>query len=387
MLSLQYLNKRLKKNHIEQILTNYNIKYTTMKKEIENKINIMIKTFTEDISAFLNNLEEIAEKKHQIKTIESNQNELESLREQAKENNHEKNKLRREIELLRIEINRLKSNSSNNNSNNNNNTTSHSSRKKINFSPNSPSSKDISYQCLNTISNFNNITSPLRKSKDTSSLLLRTEKKEKKEIKDSRIFKSPQVSQIKKSKKKINDLNSKENSNNIIKNIRKKEINKTHKNTLSCSTSEVIIESNKNEKNSTYSLAYKNKKLNNKISSNKGKIKNNKSSKFVKNIEKSNKNSTFIQSEKQINKKIDILKNKENEKIPKDNEEYSSEKENNIDIEDDNIENKSKTTTEDNEEEITIIDEEINEMNLLEEEILSLMGKIKEFKQQNNDLT
>ena len=387
MLSLQYLNKRLKKNHIEQILTNYNIKYTTMKKEIENKINIMIKTFTEDISAFLNNLEEIAEKKHQIKTIESNQNELESLREQAKENNHEKNKLRREIELLRIEINRLKSNSSNNNSNNNNNTTSHSSRKKINFSPNSPSSKDISYQCLNTISNFNNITSPLRKSKDTSSLLLRTEKKEKKEIKDSRIFKSPQVSQIKKSKKKITDLNSKENSNNIIKNIRKKEINKTHKNTLSSSTSEVITESNKNEKNSTYSLAYKNKKLNNKISSNKGKIKNNKSSKFVKNIEKSNKNSTFIQSEKQINKKIDILKNKENEKIPKDNEEYSSEKENNIDIEDDNIENKSKTTTEDNEEEITIIDEEINEMNLLEEEILSLMGKIKEFKQQNNDLT
>ena len=386
MLSLQYLNKRLKKNHIEQILTNYNIKYTTMKKEIENKINIMIKTFTEDISAFLNNLEEIAEKKHQIKTIESNQNELESLREQAKENNHEKNKLRREIELLRIEINRLKSSSSNNNSNNNN-ITSHSSRKKINFSPNSPSSKDISYQCLNTISNFNNITSPLRKSKDTSSLLLRTEKKEKKEIKDSRIFKSPQVTQIKKSKKKITDLNSKENSNNIIKNIRKKEINKTHKNTLSCSTSEVITESNKNEKNSTYSLAYKNKKLNNKINSNKEKIKNNKSSKFVKNIEKSNKNSTFIQSEKQINKKIDILKNKENEKIPKDNEEYSSEKENNIDIEDDNIENKSKTTTEDNEEELTIIDEEINEMNLLEEEILSLMGKIKEFKQQNNDLT
>ena len=34
-----------------------------------------------------------------------------------------------------------------------------------------------------------------------------------------------------------------------------------------------------------------------------------------------------------------------------------------------------------------MIDEEISEMNLLEEEILSLMGQIKEFKQQNNDLT
>ena len=34
-----------------------------MKKEIENKINMMIKAFTEDISAFFNNMEEIAEEK------------------------------------------------------------------------------------------------------------------------------------------------------------------------------------------------------------------------------------------------------------------------------------------------------------------------------------
>ena len=165
MLSSQYFNKGLKKNHIEKILTNYTIKYTTMRKEIENKINIMIKTFTEDISAFLNNMEEIAEQKQQIKNIESNQNELETLREQAKENNQERNKLKREIEILRIEINRLKSSSTNNNNNNNNNnnSTTNSSRKKINFTPYSPSSKDISYQGLNTISNFHNITSPIRK--------------------------------------------------------------------------------------------------------------------------------------------------------------------------------------------------------------------------------
>ena len=395
MLSLQYLNKRLKKSHIEKILANYNIKYTTMKKEIENKINIMIKTFTEDISAFLNNMEEIAEQKQQIKNIESNQNELESLREQAKENNQERNKLKREIEILRIEINRLKSSSTgnNNNNNNNNNSTTNSSRKKINFTPYSPSSKDISYQGLNTISNFHNITSPIRKSKDTSSLLLKTERKEKKEIKeikenkDSRIFKSPQVTQIKKTKKKISDLNPKENSNNLIKtNIRKREINKTHKNALSYSTSEVITEPNKNEKNPTYSSAYKNKKLNNKIN-NKEKLNKKNSSKLVKKEDKNNKNTTFIQSDTQVNKKIDALKKNERDTLPKENEEYSSEKENNTDNEDDNNESKSKITTEDNEEEVTMIDEEISEMKLLEEQILSLMGQLKEFKQQNNDLT
>ena len=63
MLQLQYLSTKLKKTHIEQILSNYNIKYTTMKKEIENKIEIMIKTFNQDISSYLNNMEEIAEQK------------------------------------------------------------------------------------------------------------------------------------------------------------------------------------------------------------------------------------------------------------------------------------------------------------------------------------
>ena len=198
MLSPQYLNKRLKKNHIEQILTNYNIKYTTMKKDIENKINIMIKTFTEDISAFLNNMEEIAKQKEQIKNIENNQNELESLREQLKEKVHEQTQLRREIELLRIENNRLKAIP--------NNITKNNSKKKLIASPSSPSNKDSKYQGLNTISNFQ---SPMKRSKDSSSLLLKTEKKDKKEkIKDSRIFKSPQNIQMKKTTKKINEFNS-----------------------------------------------------------------------------------------------------------------------------------------------------------------------------------
>ena len=108
MLSLQYFNNRLKKTHIDKIIANYNIKYTTMKKEIDNKINIMIKTVTQDINSFLTNMEEIAEEKQKLKSLEINQNELETLKEQLKDKIHEQTKLRREIELLRIENKNLK---------------------------------------------------------------------------------------------------------------------------------------------------------------------------------------------------------------------------------------------------------------------------------------
>jgi cell shape-determining protein MreC len=85
-----------------------------MKREIENKINVMIKTFTQDISAFLNNMEEVVEEKEKLKTFDLNQSELETLREQMKEKIHIQTKLRTEIEILRIENNRLKALSNNN---------------------------------------------------------------------------------------------------------------------------------------------------------------------------------------------------------------------------------------------------------------------------------
>ena len=378
MLSLQYLNKRLKKNHIEQILTNYNIKYTTMRKDIENKINIMIKTFTEDISAFLNNMEEIAEQKQQIKNIENNQNELESLKEQLKEKVHEQTQLKREMELLRIENNRLKATPNNISKNN--------SKKKFIVSPSSPSNKDNKYQGLNTISNFQ---SPMKRSKGSSSLLLKTEKKDKKEkIKDSRIFKSPQNIQMKKTKK-INEFNSSDIGNNKTKTLRKKEINKTHKNILSFSSSDIMSEPNKKNTNlnSSKRLPNKDKKIN--TTNKKDNTKNNKNGISDKKIENKSKNI--------VNKSLNLIsKNKEESKILKqsennvnnqikESEDYSSEKEN-ITYNDENNESKSKITTEDNEEELSIIDEEISEMNCMEEEILSLMDQIKEFKQ-NNGLT
>ena len=122
MLSLQYLNKRLKKDHIEKILENYNIKYTTLRKEIDNKINVMMKTITQDLSAFLNNMEDVAAEKEKIKSHEINQNEIETLREQVKDKIHEHTKLKREIEMFKTENNRLKA-LSNNSSNYQTNTT------------------------------------------------------------------------------------------------------------------------------------------------------------------------------------------------------------------------------------------------------------------------
>ena len=41
----------------------------------------MIKVFNQDISVFLNNIEEIAEEKQKLKKLKRNQNELESVRE------------------------------------------------------------------------------------------------------------------------------------------------------------------------------------------------------------------------------------------------------------------------------------------------------------------
>ena len=375
MLSLQYLNKRLKKSHIEQIQNNYNIKYTTMKKEIENKINIMIKTFNDDISAFLNNMQEVAEQKQQLKSLENKESEVESLREKIKDSIHEKTKLRREIELLRIENNRLKYYSNTNNNVN-------SSRKKL-FSP-SATSRENAYQPLNTVSNFHSslITSPKNKPKDNNSILIKTEKKEKKErkeIKDSRLFKSPQVEQFKKTKKKLSISNV---ENNKTKGIdRKKEKTKT---LLSFSTSQII-----NKKNLNYGSS-KNLMKKNKITyrSNKDFNKTTNNSLLGKKILNANKKEaakSLFNQKKELSKTKTESENLVVDKI-KQSEEYSSEKYSSSSSEE-SIKSKSKITIEDiDDEEQTMIEDEISEMNFIEEEILSVMEQIKEFKEQNFEI-
>ena len=374
MLSLQYLNKRLKKSHIEQIQNNYNIKYTTMKKEIENKINIMIKTFNDDISAFLNNMQDVAEQKQQLKSLENKESEVESLREKIKDSIHEKTKLRREIELLRIENNRLKYYSNTNGNVN-------SSRKKL-FSP-SATSRENPYQPLNTVSNFHSslITSPKNKPKDNNSILIKTEKKEKKERKekkDSRLFKSPQIEQLKKTKKQLSISNV---ENNKTKGIdRKKEKTKT---LLSFSTSQIINKKNNLNYGSSKNLMKKNKIT---YRSNKDFNKTTNNSLLGKKILNVNKKETTKSS---FNQKKELSKTKiESENFVADkikqSEEYSSEKYSSSSSEESN---KSKISIEYNDdEEQTMIDDEISEMNFIEEEILSVMEQIKEFKDQNFEI-
>ena len=376
MLSIQYLNKRLKKSHIEKILANYTIKYTTMKKEIDSKIDAMIKTFTQDISGFLDNVEEVAEEKEKIKSFEQNKNELETLREQVKDKIHEQTKLRREVELLKIENNRLKAIS-----NNNNNNTIYSSRKKM-FSP--PHRDNNNHQALNTISNFDrqSLNSPLKKQKDVKSLILNSDRKEKKEIKDSKLFKSPQASTMRDNKKKIKESNENENKSKKLGESKKKE--KKNNNNLLSFSSEANLEPKK--KNSLFgsakNLINKNKRINDTPKNKNNEINKKNDIKKGENIKNKNINNTS--KNKQMPKSLtkqEYLRKKDKKK---ESEENSFEKET-FTNNDENNESKSKITTEDYEEEQTYIDQEINEMNDFEEEILSLIGHINEFKQENNN--
>ena len=381
MLSIQYLNKRLKKNHIEKILENYNIKYTTLKKEIDNKINIMLKTITQDISAFLSNMEDVAAEKERIKSHEINQNEIETLRDQVKDKIHEQTKLRREIEILRIENNRLKSlsNSSANRVS--------SQKKRTAFS-----SKEKTYtQPLNTISNFQSATvrSSIKKPKDVKSLCLKTDRREKKENLDSRLFKSPQASQLRKAQQKMNEYNLDDSSNKKKANLQKTDKKRqTHKSLLSYTTNDTTTEPNKKNPiyGSTKNLLSKNKKIidvtlkkNNNILG-----KNTFTKKGEKTLNKTQNNFNKNKDNTKSSGKSRFFTNKEK---TKEDEEFSSEKENNtenITVCDENNESKSKTT-EDNEEEQTYIDDEIKEIDDIEEDILSLMEQIKDFKQENQE--
>ena len=108
MLQNQYYNSKLTKNHIEKILSNYNIKYNTMKNEIDAKFNNMIKLFINDIKAFLENIEEISNERKKIKEAENHEIELVLLKSKLEEKNKIENQLRTELELLIKENENLK---------------------------------------------------------------------------------------------------------------------------------------------------------------------------------------------------------------------------------------------------------------------------------------
>ena len=373
MLQLQYLSSKLQKKHIDQILSNFNIKYTTMKNEIENKINIMIKTFNQDISTFLNNMEEIAEEKQKLKQLERNQNELESVREQLKDKIHEQTKLKREIELLKIENNRLKKGYKSNKN----------SRRIF-----SPINSDNNYH----ISNNTSINERQKKIKESKLLFFKTKKKEKKEDKKTR-FKSPLNFDLR-NRKKIGVLNLDENTKIDKTKTNCKKFVKHKKNAFSSLNIEVKIEPNINKnKKSQRSILTKNPKddliiIKRRIFDKKGNLgksilNNNKTE--IKNNDQFYNNTTgnfYNNNNKtQISKTLNEPEKEKIISVTKRSEDKSIDRKSSSSNED---ESKSGTTSEIESEDLNI-DEEINEMNDLEDEILSLMDEIKDFKKNNKN--
>ena len=403
MLQLQYLNTKLQKKHIDQILSNYNIKYTTMKNEIGNKINLMIKSFNQDISEFLNNMAEIADQKQQLKHLERNQNELETVREQLKDKIHEQTKLKREIELLKMENTRLKNFNSNNNSN--------SSQRLL-----SPTSRGITQSSNGIILNQTQ-----KKLKVTKSNFYRTEKKEKsKEIR----FKSPLNFGLR-HKKKITDLvldekhkNNKtifkkeSNFGNMKKNFLYNSVNtefKTEPNTnKSIKSTKNMFNKNKEDFIVVKKRIYKNENLTKSINNTKIKlIKKNNNNKLFNSTSQNFKKVKKIISKnifnKGNNKTLEVKKEKEKEDDENEKKDNITNKENTYSSENSSSDNesrsrsisrsrsksksrsrsKSKSRMTENVDDKTI-DEEIDEMNILEDEILSLMEQIKDFKKEKD---
>ena len=108
MLQLQYYNSSLKNKHINKILNTYRIKYTQMKNEIESKVNQMMKFVLNDILNFLENIEEVAERKHKINEYDSMVKELEIARAKIKDKASIEHKLKNEVEALQQENSLLK---------------------------------------------------------------------------------------------------------------------------------------------------------------------------------------------------------------------------------------------------------------------------------------
>ena len=388
MYQSQYLNAKLQKKHIEQILANYNIKYTTMKNEIENKINIMIKAFNQDISDFLNNMEEIASQKQKLKQLERNQIELESTREELKDKIHEQTKLKRDIELLKMENTRLKNicnnQSGNHTRNNSRRIFSPTFRDSIQKSTNTPLMNQTQKKLTITKSYFNKtekkdiqqernkspLNAGLRKTHKISGLPLDeknktiiTKLKEKEKEKEKELFYNRLSTEIKK-----------EQTKTIFKNL------KSHQN----------IFKNKNKDNKGGLLAIKNKILrkNNKSfnKNTKARIKNKDNSqllnKTTRNFNKKKISKTIVINNTDNTNTNIATETKKNENDYVDKENIS----NSDNINDNDMESKSQSSFENFDEE-KLVEDEINEMNEIEDEILSLMGQIKDFEKSHKNIT
>jgi len=102
MFQVQYLNQALNKNQIERIISNYNIKYTTLKREINLKIDHLIDIMLKDLSQFYEGIQQNSKDKEIQKNYEKAKNEIQLLNIQLKQKTHNETKLRQEIEGLKM---------------------------------------------------------------------------------------------------------------------------------------------------------------------------------------------------------------------------------------------------------------------------------------------
>lgn len=262
MLQLQYYNHKLTQNQIEKILNNYNIKYNTIKKEIDSKFNSLIKQCVSDIREFLENIEEIANERKKIKEAENIQMEVSILKSKLEEKLINENKMKQEIDILTKENSSLKtrlkihSNISKSKKNNNNDlsknnssilkTESSSNKNRTKF-PNSykGQKKDKDYNSKKVIKSCANKTKKIEKNRYNNHMSVSVEKKTHKNI-DS--LKSASI-QLKTnySTEKRNNFNKKNRV--IIKNKNKKnDSTKSQKKFLTINPKENISSSELNNK-------------------------------------------------------------------------------------------------------------------------------------------
>ena len=365
-----------------------------MKNEIENKINVMIKSFNQDISAFLNNMEEIASEKQKLKKLERNQIELETTREELKEKIHEQTKLKREIELLKMENVRLKnicdSRSGNHTRSNSRRLFSPSFRESIKKSSNTNTpALNQTQKKLNVRKSYFNTNikkdvpernkSPLNAEFRKSQKLTGLTMDEKNKVNKTKLKKEKE-----KEKGKGKDLaDSKSNTEiktepNVFKNLKShqnifKNNNKDNKSGLAVLRNKIFRKNNKSfNKNNKSKIGNKDNKLLNKTTRNFNK------KKMSKNIVINNTDHAIINN--YVNKK----KKNVNDSFEKENLSNSdNDNDNNNDME-----TKSQVSLDNlDDDDEKDMEEEINEMNEIEDEILSLMGQIKDFENNYKNLT
>ena len=102
MFQNQYLNQALNKNQIERIIQNYSIKYNTLKKEINVKIDNLINVMLIDLSQFYEGIQKNSKDKEIQKNYEKAKNEIQLLNLQLKQKSHIESKLKNEIEELKL---------------------------------------------------------------------------------------------------------------------------------------------------------------------------------------------------------------------------------------------------------------------------------------------